>query len=158
MKFESINNFKVDISNNEITMNEGSQVRVAKKDPTSIISEAEYTPVSNTRDDIYVMDSYNNTLASFMWGGTIMLTFVVWLVCLISLILNIVKKNVGKAIFSGIGLIVPIISVFVSTLGRTLYEIEESGIGFAIVIFALMLELVFLIMSFVFCFSKNKNK
>lgn len=154
MKFESINNFKIDIDNSEITMNEVNQVIVAKKN----LSVDEFPPVSNISDDICVRDNYNSTLINLMCSGTIMLTFVVWLVCVISLILNIVKKNVGKAIFSGIGFIVSIISVFVSTFGRTLYEIEESGIGLAIVIFAVVLELVFLIMSFVFCFSKNKNK
>ncbi|MBP3708636.1 MAG: hypothetical protein J6J36_08605 [Clostridia bacterium] len=155
MKFESINNFEVGINNSKVSMNEESKAIIAKKDIEDIISNV------NTSDE-YDMDykTYDEdyTLVNWMWGGTIILAFVVWIVCLISLIMNIVKKNVGKAIFSGIGLIVPIISIFVSTMGRTMFQLEENGISLAIVIFALLLELVFTILSFVFCFSKDKNK
>lgn len=75
--------------------------------------------------------------------------------CLISLILNCIKKNIGKAILSGVGLVVPIISIVFSNIGQVMYTIQENKIGFGLAIFAVVLEVIFEILALVFCFSKS---
>ena len=94
-----------------------------------------------------------------MWIGTIVLSFLIWIICIIPLILNCVRKNVGKAIFSGIGIAVPIISMIISTIGRTLVLVEEeTELGMFLCILAMVLEIVVGIISFIFLFSKDKRK
>jgi hypothetical protein len=73
--------------------------------------------------------------------------------------LNCVRKNVGKAIFSGIGIAVPIISMIISTIGRTLVLVEEeTELGMFLGILAIVLEIIVGIISFIFLFSKDKRK
>ena len=75
------------------------------------------------------------------------------------MILNCVRKNVGKAIFSGIGIAVPIISMIISTIGRTLVLVEEeTELGMFLGILAIVLEIIVGIISFIFLFSKDKRK
>ena len=96
---------------------------------------------------------------NLMWTGTILLSIIVWVICIISLILNCVRKNVGNAVFSGIGIAVPIVSMIISTIGRILFEgEEETGIGMFLCILAIVLEIVVGIISFIFLFSKDKRK
>lgn len=111
----------------------------------------------NEKDSIEEME-YTNTLANLAWGCTILTSFVVWLVCIVSLILNITKKNTGKAIVSGIGIIVPIATIFLTTLGRFLLSTdEEINFGIIPLICGVVLQIIFIIIPFIFCFSKNKN-
>ena len=91
-----------------------------------------------------------------MWGGAILISFVIWITCIVSLILNCTRKNVGKAVFAGIGLIVPIVAMVISTIGRSIYEIEENEIGTILVILAFVVQLIVEIVAFAFCFSKKK--
>ena len=93
---------------------------------------------------------------------TILISILILIICIISLILNCVKKNTGKAIFSGIGIIVPIISMAISTVSSLFIQgAGRAGIATTInmllYIFAIILELVFGIISFIFCFSKDKR-
>ena len=110
LEFESINNFRIASSVDSIVGNiESSKTSTIEKDVGY--------------DDDYIVQSKTT---SFMWIGTIILSFFIWIICIISLILNCVRKNVGKAIFSGIGIAVPIISMIISTIGRTLVWVEEE--------------------------------
>ena len=137
LEFESINNF-----------------RIASSVDTVVGNIDSYR--SSTLEDDYRMQS---TITNFMWMGTILLSFIIWIICVISLILNCVKRNVGKAIFSGIGIAIPLISCFISGIGKTFVEIEDNlvGVGVFLCILAIILELVFGIISFIFCFSKDKR-
>ena len=84
--------------------------------------------------------------------------FVVWVDCIVSLILNIMKKNKGKAIVSGIGIIVPIVTIFLTTLGRFLLSTDdEMNFGIIPLVCGVVLQIIFIIIPFIFCFSKNKN-
>ena len=112
LEFESINNFRIASSVDSVVKNLDSS-------KTSTVKDDEY--------DSYRMQSVSTNL---MWTGTILLSIIVWVICIISLILNCVRKNVGKAVFSGIGIAVPIVSMIISTIGRILFEgEEETGIG-----------------------------
>ena len=107
LEFESINNFRIASSVDSVVKNLDSS-------KTSTVKDDEY--------DSYRMQSVSTNL---MWTGTILLSIIVWVICIISLILNCVRKNVGKAVFSGIGIAVPIVSMIISTIGRILFEGEE---------------------------------
>ena len=143
LEFESINNFRIASSPDEVLETiESSKTSTIKKDVGY--------------DDDYIVQSKTT---SFMWIGTILLSFIIWAICIISLILNCVRKNVGKAIFSGIGIAVPIVSMIISTMGNSLVQIEEeTGLGMFLCILAIVLEIVVGIISFIFLFSKDKRK
>ena len=143
LEFESINNFRIASSVDCIVGNiESSKTSTIEKDVGY--------------DDDYIVQSKTT---SFMWIGTIILSFFIWIICIISLILNCVRKNVGKAIFSGIGIAVPIISMIISTIGRTLVLVEEeTELGMFLGILAIVLEIIVGIISFIFLFSKDKRK
>lgn len=143
LEFESINNFRIASSVDSIVGNiESSKTSTIEKDVGY--------------DDDYIVQSKTT---SFMWIGTIILSFFIWIICIISLILNCVRKNVGKAIFSGIGIAVPIISMIISTIGRTLVLVEEeTEVGMFLCILAIVLEIIVGIISFIFLFSKDKRK
>lgn len=143
LEFESINNFRIASSVDSIVGNiESSKTSTIEKDVGY--------------DDDYIVQSKTT---SFMWIGTIILSFFIWIICIISLILNCVRKNVGKAIFSGIGIAVPIISMIISTIGRTLVLVEEeTELGMFLGISAIVLEIIVGIISFIFLFSKDKRK
>lgn len=143
LEFESINNFRIASSADSIVGNiESSKTSTIEKDVGY--------------DDDYIVQSKTT---SFMWIGTIILSFFIWIICIISLILNCVRKNVGKAIFSGIGIAVPIISMIISTIGRTLVLVEEeTELGMFLGILAIVLEIIVGIISFIFLFSKDKRK
>ena len=141
LEFESINNFRIASSVDSVVKNLDSS-------KTSTVKDDEY--------DSYRMQSVSTNL---MWTGTILLSIIVWVICIISLILNCVRKNVGKAVFSGIGIAVPIVSMIISTIGRILFEgEEETGLGMFLCILAIVLEIVVGIISFIFLFSKDKRK
>ena len=143
LEFESINNFRIASSVDSIVGNiESSKTSTIEKDVGY--------------DDDYIVQSKTT---SFMWIGTIILSFFIWIICIISLILNCVRKNVGNAIFSGIGIAVPIISMIISTIGRTLVLVEEeTELGMFLGILAIVLEIIVGIISFIFLFSKDKRK
>ena len=138
LEFESINNF-----------------RIASSVDTVVGNIDSYRSSTLEDGDDYRMQS---TITNFMWMGTILLSFIIWIICVISLILNCVRKNVGKAIFSGIGIAVPIISMIISTIGRTLVLVEEeTELGMFLGILAIVLEIIVGIISFIFLFSKDKR-
>lgn len=90
-------------------------------------------------------------IAPSMLGlGTMILTTFIWIVCTVSLILNITRKNTGKAIFSGIAYIIPIVNIALVTIGSA-FEILP------LLVIALIFQIITLIIVFIFCFSKNKN-
>ena len=141
LEFESINNFRIATSVDGVVKNLDSS-------KTSTVKDDEY--------DSYIVQSVSTNL---MWMGIILLSIIIWVICIISLILNCVRKNVGKAIFSGIGIAVPIISMIISTIGRTLVLVEEeTELGMFLCILAMVLEIVVGIISFIFLFSKDKRK
>lgn len=143
LEFESINNFRIASS------------------PDEVLGTIESSKTSTIKEDVGYDDDYivQSKTTSFMWIGTILLSFIIWAICIISLILNCVRKNVGKAIFSGIGIAVPIVSMIISTMGNSLVQIEEEiGLGIFLCILAMILEIVVGIISFIFLFSKDKRK
>lgn len=91
-----------------------------------------------------------SVIPSMLWFGTVLTSFVIWTICIVSLVLNIVRKNTGKAVFSGIAFVIPIIDIILATMGRAAEAVF-------ITIFAFFVQLVTLIVLFIFCFSKNKN-
>lgn len=148
-------------SNYNTSYNSSSNTSSSSRKVEDIISPAdEFIQNDEIVSTVKTYDSaVNLSTTNLMWIGTILLSFVIWIICTVSLILNCVRKNVGKAIFSGIGLIVPLLSIFISTLGRVFVQGEELvGIGMFLVILAIIIEIVVGIMAFIFCFSKNKNK
>ena len=143
LEFESINNFRI-----------ASSV-------DSIVGNIESSKTSTIKEDVGYDDDYivQSKTTSFMWIGTILLSIIIWVICIISLILNCVRKNVGKAVFSGIGIAIPIVSMIISTIGRTLVlDEEETELGMFLCILAIVLEIVVGIISFIFLFSKDKRK
>ncbi len=137
-----------------------------KKGTDDIITSINSVDTSNTtgtliniktRDDEIESEIKQYRGLNMMWASTIILSFVVWIVCIISLVLNIVRKNVGKAVFSGIGLLIPIIAIFMSSTGRIL-SMSGMALGSIISYAALLIEIITLILSFIFCFSKNKKE
>ena len=136
MEYKSINNMEFKIA-------------AKKQSAEDIVSKVE--SVEETAVPVKSMnDVANNALCNWMWAGTILLSFIVWIVCIISLILNIVRKNVGKAVFSGVGLVLPILAIFIATLGRVISSTIVIGI-------AILIQIITIILSFIFCFSKNKK-
>ena len=140
MEYKSINNFEVAVSQ--------------KGNTTKMLNDS-ITTIPNNAD---------TSLQGYNMSGTItiLISILILIICIISLILNCVKKNTGKAIFSGIGIIVPIISMAISTVSSLFIQgAGRAGIATTInmllYIFAIILELVFGIISFIFCFSKDKR-
>lgn len=163
--FKSADNFEIAIGSNS------EQTKISKKDVYDVLSPIEDTEVNNTTTSsnriMVITDGVDNDysyastgITNMSWTITILLSFVVWIMCTVSLILNIVRKNVGKAIFSGVGLILPLIAIFIASMGKSIQEINEgeNSIGLIITIFALIVQIVVEIVAFIFCFSKNKNK
>lgn len=154
LEFESINNFRIAIQSEE---------SVTKPiTPANTSTSYKNNTVNSNYNSTSYSNTYNNknTTNSVMWIGTVLISFVIWITCVISLILNCVRKNVGKAVFSGIGLVIPILSIFISTIGKTFVELEDGmeGIGMFLAILAIVIEVVVEIIAFIFCFSKSKNK
>lgn len=125
------------------------------------IEDSEHTSNSTSRIDVNqvlvppiggeeLTTPAQSVIPSMLWLGTVLTSFVIWIVCIISLVLNIVRKNTGKAIFSGVAFIIPIIDIILATMGR-------STETYFITIFAFLVQLLTLIILFIFCFSKNKN-
>ena len=140
MEYKSINNF---------------EVAVSKKGNTTKMLNDSITTIPNNADTSLHGHNMSGTI-------TILISILILIICIISLILNCVKKNTGKAIFSGIGIIVPIISMAISTVSSLFIQgAGRAGIATTInmllYIFAIILDLVFGIISFIFCFSKDKR-
>lgn len=125
------------------------------------IEDSEHTSNSTSRIDLNqvlvppiegedLKTPAQSVIPSMLWLGTILTSFVIWIVCIISLVLNIIRKNTGKAIFSGIAFIIPIIDIILATMGRA----TETSL---VTIFAFLIQMIVLIIVFIFCFSKNKN-
>ena len=137
MEYKSINNF---------------EVAVSKKGNTTKMLNDSITTIPNNADTSLQGHNMSGTI-------TILISILILIICIISLILNCVKKNTGKAIFSGIGIAVPIVSMIISTMGNSLVQIEEEiGLGMFLCILAMILEIVVGIISFIFLFSKDKRK
>lgn len=84
----------------------------------------------------------------------------VWIICIIAIILNFLRKNIGKAIFSIIGFIIPFISLIITSLEKLSYTANRNAMSVVIFAIAVIVEIAFGILSFIFCFSKSsiKNK
>lgn len=145
MRYSSVNNFEIIIDNEMGT-------KIAKADVSKAVNAVSIDEVVETPPM-----RMTDTIVNYMWGGTILISFLVWTTCIVSLILNCVKKNVGKAVFAGVSLVVPIIAIVISTLGRSMYQLEDEGIGAVLVTIALILQIVVEILAFIFCFSKKKG-
>ena len=131
--------------------------KIAKRDVQEVLDATESKEVMDSTYEVEEIE-YANTFANLAWGCTILTSFVVWIVCIVSLILNITKKNTGKAIVSGIGIIVPIATIFLTTIGRALLSTDdEINFGIIPLICGVVLQIIFIIIPFIFCFSKNKN-
>lgn len=134
------------------------EVKLAKTNASDVVSSA----IKNDAETIAYEMEYEPAVMpviNAVWFGTIMTAFIVWIVCIISLILNVTRRNNGKAIFSGIGILAPIICIFMATLGRVLALTELRTVaGLVMVGTAAIIQVIFIIVPFIFCFSKNKNK
>lgn len=86
------------------------------------------------------------------------LTYVIGITCLVSLILNCIRRNIGKAIFSGVGMIIPTITYVVISYGKLMYTTNESVISLVICMSAVIVDIILEILALIFCFAKNKNK
>lgn len=141
--------------------NTKSEVNEESNKPTTLIEIKEEQ--RTVEDDYKEKYSSDQTGMTAYWLHKISLysypfSLFIWITCIVSLILNCVRKNIGKAIFSGVGLIVPLISTFIYSLGKTMYAINEDGMSVCIFALALILEVVVEILALIFCFSKNNKK
>ncbi len=143
LEFKSIDNFYVAIAN---TTSYNSTRDVNVTDVLSNVAEDHRCP--QPVDIPLVITS--------MRTEVIFISLLIWITCIVSLTLNCVRKNAKKAIFSGIGLIVPILSNIVAFMGQEIYIYYEKVFGLILVILALVIEIVIEIITFRFCFRKNK--
>jgi len=138
--YESINGFKI-----------------GKADINSVITQPEVE--STIVEGESVENDMEVYLANCIWVINMFTSFLVWAVCIVALILNITKKNVGKAIFAGIGLIMPIITTILISAGRMVIQVEEKlSAGIIIVVIGAIIQAAFIIVPFIFWFSKDKRK
>lgn len=86
------------------------------------------------------------------------LTYIIGITCLLSLILNCIRRNIGKAIFSGVGLIIPIITYVAISYGKLMFTINRSVISLVMCMSAVIVNIIIEILALTFCFAKNKNK
>ncbi len=133
---------------NEENMAETTLIEIKEKERTVIDEYKEKYSSEKTGTIAYWL--YKINLYSYLFS------IVIWITCIVSLVLNCIRKNVGKAVFSGVGLIVPFIAMFFYSLGKMEYAINEDGISVAIFLLALILEVIVEILAFIFCFSKSK--
>lgn len=77
---------------------------------------------------------------------------------IISLTLNCIRKNVGKAIFSGIAIVIPSIAYIIFLCASALYAMNEGVINIVIFFMAFLLEIIVEILAIIFCFSKKTIK
>ena len=77
---------------------------------------------------------------------------------IISLTLNCARKNVGKAIFSGIAIVIPSIAYIIFLCALALYAMNEGVINIVIFFMAFLLEIIVEILAIIFCFSKKTIK
>jgi len=135
---------------------ENYEIKIARKSIDDVISNTSTSNETTLLDLKMTNEEFKNSYSlNMMWTITILMSFVIWIVCIVSLVLNIVRKNIGKAIFSGVGILVPIIACIVSSTGRTM-AFSGLSIGNVLVFIALLTQVITLIVSFIFCFSKKK--
>lgn len=111
-------------------------------------------------EEKYAEIEANGTIAYVMHKITIyniIIIVVTVIICVISLILNCIRRNIGKAVFSGIGIIIPIISHFLLMSEATLYNINGKIANSIIFFVTFILEILVGILSVIFCFSKLKK-
>lgn len=110
--------------------------------------EKKYAEIEANGNIAYIM--HKITIYNIIFAIVIIMT------CIISLILNSIRKNIGKAIFSGVGIVVTIIAHITLNFESVLYtmngKIFNSIIFFVIFGFEILIELI----SLVFCFSKKR--
>ena len=67
-------------------------------------------------------------------------------------------KTVGKAIFSGIAIVIPSIAYIIFLCASALYAMNEGVINIVIFFMAFLLEIIVEILAIIFCFSKKTIK
>lgn len=87
----------------------------------------------------------------------IIIIILIVITCIISLVLNCMRKNIGKAVFSGISIFIPIISNFLLMYESTVYTINGKMTNLIIFFVTFILEILVGILSIIFCFSKSKK-
>lgn len=80
MRYSSVNNFEIIIDNEMGT-------KIAKADVSKAVNAVSIDEVVETPPM-----RMTDTIVNYMWGGTILISFLVWTTCIVSLILNCVKK------------------------------------------------------------------
>lgn len=136
------------------------ELRVAEKnDVGSLISTYNNTSSTKTTTnqklenlaiDAEGTQPARSVLPAMLGVGTVLLATFIWIVCTVSLVLNIIRKNVGKAVFSGVAYIIPLIDIGLVTIGSA-FEIVP------LMLVAFIIQIITFIIVFIFCFSKNKN-
>lgn len=87
----------------------------------------------------------------------IIIIVLIIIMCIISLILNCKRRNIGKSIFSGIGIVISIISHYILMIEATLYTINGKITNSIIFFTVFIVEILVGIISMIFCFSKQKK-
>ena len=85
-------------------------------------------------------------------------TYLIIITCIVSLILNCIRKNVGKIIFSVIGFIIPIITYAIMGLGKLMFLYNESMGALIIFISAIIVNIILEILAIIFCIQKNNKE
>lgn len=85
-------------------------------------------------------------------------TYLIEITCLISLILNCIRKDIWKIIFSVIGLIIPIITYATIGFGKLMFANNESITALIICISAIIINIIVEILALIFCKKGNKKK
>ncbi len=144
--------------------------QIAKKDVDSVIditktknevdqeikSKKEVNETKETKETTETESDVDSEIIDIAWYSSIVLTFVLWFVCFIALVSNLVKNNKGKAGFSFLGILIPFGGMALAYFGKNMLE-DANPVGWALIGVAIAIELIFSIISFAFWFSKRKN-
>lgn len=157
----SANSYIYAKSINGISLNETNNSSINEKGATNTLIEIKEKQLETI--DAYKLKYGSDTEGeiaywlNFIYIYLYIFHCLVWIICIIAIILNFLRKNIGKAVFSIIGFIIPFISLIITSLEKLSYTANRNTIS--VVIFAIMVivEIVFGIMSFIFCFSKSNS-
>lgn len=144
------------------SMNVNADVINEKNQTQTTLIEIKEKQLSEKEDyeEKYAEIEANGTVAYIMHKIIVYNMIIIVLIvitCIISLILNCMRRNVGKAVFSGIGIFIPIISNFLLMYEATLYTINGKMTNSIIFFVTFILEILVGILSVIFCFSKLKK-
>lgn len=128
----------------------GNLIKLEKKQTSELDDYIEKYNSADTGKIAYII----NKLYVYM----IPFTYLIIITCIVSLILNCIRKNVGKIIFSVIGLIIPIITYAIMGQGKLMFLYNESMVALTIFISAIIVNIILEILAIIFCIQKSNKE